>query len=99
MGSGSVSYTHLEILSLSFDQKPEDVKKFREEKWKMPWKHAFIEGNFQSDLAKLFEVNGIPKPILVDETGKIIAIEGKLRGETLEQTLGKVFADRQNAPK
>ncbi|MBI4748162.1 MAG: redoxin domain-containing protein [Acidobacteria bacterium] len=90
---------NFEILSLSFDQKPEDVKKFREEKWKMPWKHAFIEGNFQSELAKLFEVNGIPKPILVDENGKIIAIEGKLRGETLEQTLGKVFADRQNAPK
>ncbi len=90
---------NFEILSLSFDQKPEDVKKFREEKWKMPWKHAFVEGNFRSELAKLFEVNGIPKPILVDETGKIIAIEGKLRGETLEQTLGKVFADRQNAPK
>lgn len=90
---------NFEILSLSFDQKPEDVKKFREEKWKMPWKHAFIEGNFRSELAKLFEVSGIPKPILVDENGKIIAIEGKLRGETLEQTLGKVLADRQNAPK
>lgn len=90
---------NFEILSLSFDQKPEDVKKFREEKWKMPWKHAFVEGNFRSELAKLFEVNGIPKPILVDETGKIIATETKLRGETLEQTLGKVFADRQNTPK
>ena len=79
----------LQIISFSFDAKPEDVVKFREKKWKMPWLHAFIEKGFESDLAKRFEVIGIPKPILVDSEGKILAMENELRGEELERTLEK----------
>ncbi|HLE33193.1 MAG TPA: thioredoxin-like domain-containing protein [Bacteroidota bacterium] len=78
-----------QIISFSFDPKPEDVVKFREKKWKMPWLHAFIEKGFESDLAKRFEVIGIPKPILVDGEGKILAMENELRGEELERTLEK----------
>jgi thiol-disulfide isomerase/thioredoxin len=82
---------NFEILSLSFDPKPEDVAKFREAKWKMPWLHAFVDGGFQSELARQFEVVGIPKPILVDATGTIIATEEELRGPKLEQTLARVL--------
>jgi len=33
----------------------------------------------------------IPKPILVDKNGKIIAIENELRGDNLDKTLAKYF--------
>ncbi|HID40158.1 MAG TPA: TlpA family protein disulfide reductase [Calditrichaeota bacterium] len=77
------------ILSLSFDGKEDDVRKFRKERWPMPWLHAFVKGGFNSDLAKKFEVMGIPKPILVDPDGTIVAKEADLRGSQLEETLKK----------
>jgi len=80
---------NFQIISFSFDAKPEDVTQFRGKKWKMPWLHAFVEKGFESDLAKRFEVMGIPKPILVDGEGNILALETDLRGETLEKTLEK----------
>lgn len=86
---------NFEILSISFDGAPEDVAKFRKKKWDMPWLHAFAEGNFQSDLAKVFEVTGIPKPILVDPDGMIIATEGDLRGPKLSHTLARYLGDGQ----
>ncbi len=82
------------ILSLSFDRQPEDVQKFRSKKWKMPWLHTFVQGGFQSELAKKFEVLGIPKPILVGPNGKILATERELRGKKLEQTLEKFLLEK-----
>jgi hypothetical protein len=76
-------------MSLSFDSSPDDVQKFRATKFKMPWLHAFIEKGFNSDLAKRFEVTGIPKPILVDDKGTIIATDMDLRGTNLDNTLAK----------
>jgi hypothetical protein len=85
---------NFEILSFSFDAKPEDVVKFRKDKWKMPWHHVFLEKGFEHPVAKEFEVIGIPKPILVDgNTGKILAIEGELRGQNLEKTLSKILGE------
>ncbi len=83
---------NFEILSLSFDPKPEDVARFREKKWQMPWRHAFVERGFNSELARSFEVMGIPKPVLVDgNTNTILATENDLRGKKLEQTLARVL--------
>lgn len=81
----------LEILSLSLDKSTEDLAKFREDKWKMPWKHAFLEGGFDSDLANNFEVLSIPRPLLVSPEGKIVAMERDTRGEQLLETLGTVM--------
>ncbi len=78
---------NFEILSLSLDQKAEDVTKFRSEKWKMPWLHAFVTNDKQ--VTGAFEVVAIPRPLLVDGSGMIVAMEGDLRGEKLEQTLAK----------
>ncbi len=75
------------ILSLSFDPAVEDVDNYRQKDWAMPWLHTFVEKGFKSDLAKRFEVSGIPEPILVGPEGKIIATAGKLRGTTLLKTL------------
>jgi thiol-disulfide isomerase/thioredoxin len=76
-----------EILSLSLDRVPEDVKKFRDEKWKMPWLHSFATNDKQ--LTNDFEVIAIPRALLVDASGKIVAMENDLRGERLEKTLAK----------
>lgn len=83
---------NFEILSLSFDQKPEAVVKFRNKKWKMPWLHTFVENGYESEIAKTFKVWGIPKLILVDgSTNTIFATDGELKGEKLEKTLGSVL--------
>ncbi|MCB0281623.1 MAG: redoxin domain-containing protein [Calditrichaeota bacterium] len=81
--------TNFTILSLSFDPKVDAVDKYRKETWAMPWNHSFVENGFRNDLSKRFEVNGIPKPILVNPEGIIVATETELRGENLKKTLKK----------
>lgn len=75
------------VLSVSFDREAGDVTKFRNGKFKMPWMHVFSEGVWESEAAKAFEVSGIPKPILIDPNGKIVALEEDLRSDKLEKTL------------
>ena len=82
-----------EIISLSMDAAESQIAPFRAKKWKMPWLHAFIPGIFEADVAKEFEVAGIPKPVLVGPDGKIVAMQGDLRGEDLEKTLGKFLGE------
>ncbi len=82
------------VLSLSFDRKPEDVGKFRAGQWTMPWLHTFVEKGFSSPLAQAFEVQGIPKPILVGPDGTVVATEGELRGDALEKTLTKFLGEK-----
>lgn len=75
------------ILSLSLDRKVEDIARFREGKWKMPWLHAFMYEEANKPVIQTFEVMAIPKPILVGFDGRIIATEVSLRGDQLEKTL------------
>ncbi len=77
------------ILSISFDRSVDDIKKFRKDKWKMPWLHTFLDKNVRDKVAQRFEVSGIPKPILVSPEGIILAMENELRGEELDKTLRK----------
>ncbi len=86
--------TGFEILSISLDQSPEDVVKFRHGKWPMPWLHAFAGWN--AGIVKEFGVVGIPNPVLIDPTGKIIATGGELRGDALERTLAKFIGSPEN---
>lgn len=80
------------ILSLSFDEKPEDVIEYREKgEWTMPWLHAFVQDGFGSELAKTFQVYGIPKPVLVGREGKILATFRDLSREKLDETLARVL--------
>jgi thiol-disulfide isomerase/thioredoxin len=77
-----------EILSLSFDRKVEHIAPFRAQAaTPMPWKHAFIEGGFQSPVAEAYGVKGIPKPLLIGPDGSIVANGGDLQGAKLERTL------------
>ena len=87
------------ILSLSFDRRPDIVETFRKKKWKMPWLHTFVENGFRSELAKKFEVLGIPKPVLVGPDGTILATEERLRGDKLLQTLARYLEERETSEK
>jgi thiol-disulfide isomerase/thioredoxin len=82
---------NFQILSLSLDQKPEDVTKFRGEKWKMPWLHTFVTPD--KALMKAFDVLAIPRPLLVNGNGTIVAMESELRGDQLEKTLAKFLGE------
>ncbi len=77
------------ILSLSLDTSPADVTTFRKDKWPMPWLHTFIGRSSKSNILNEFEVAFIPKPILVNPQGIIIAMGDSLRGDGLEKTLEK----------
>ncbi len=81
------------ILSLSFDKKKEDVEGFRRGGWKMPWLHVYLEKPIRQSLSEKFEVHGIPKPILVDPNGIIIATESELRGTNLDETLNRLIKE------
>ncbi len=76
-----------QILSLSFDESLEDIQPFRDEKYAMPWLHAFVEGGFTSELAQAFGVHTIPELILVDPDGVVVATDATLRGEELQTTI------------
>jgi thiol-disulfide isomerase/thioredoxin len=85
------------ILSLSFDDAPEDVLEYREGEWKMPWLHGFVEDGFGGEMSDAFQVFGIPKVILIGEDGTIIATERDLRGEKLDETLARIFGREPTA--
>lgn len=80
---------NFEIISISFDLATDEVVKFRQGKWKMPWANSIIEDGFSSEPMKPFEIHGIPRPILVDTNGKIIALQEDLRGEKMEETISR----------
>lgn len=75
------------ILSLSLDLKEEDIAPFREKQYKMPWMHAFLEGQFGNKVVKDFNVSGIPQAFLVGPDGIILDVNN-LRSSMLDQTIG-----------
>lgn len=83
-----------EILSLSLDNSPEDVEKFRNDKWKMPWLNTFVDDGFGSRLMQDFEAKGLPKLILVGPDGNIIAADWDVQGAMLEKVLNKYFGEK-----
>ncbi len=86
---------NFEILSLSFDSSFDKVTQFQANRFPMPWLHTFVDGGFRNDLSQRFEVSGIPKPILVNPEGVIVAVESQLRGEELAKTLTHYLRDGQ----
>lgn len=76
---------NFEILSLSVDENPEDVRAFRD-KWPMPWRNAVLDGGMMDQIAQDFDIRRLPAPILVGPDGIIITTDN-LRGESLEKTL------------
>ena len=80
-----------EILSFSLDNGTKEIITFREKQYKMPWLNAYLGPDWNQPLVKNFEVEGIPKPLLIGKDGKILATEKDLRGDKLDKTLAKYF--------
>jgi thiol-disulfide isomerase/thioredoxin len=76
-----------EILSLSFDKSPEQIKLFRSKRFPMPWLHGYVERGFGSYIAEIFRVENIPRQVLIGPNGDILATDEALRGSRLETTL------------
>ena len=80
----------LDLLSLSFDRRVEHIAAYRQEATlSMPWKHAFVEGGFQSLLAQTYGVMSIPRLVLIGPDGTLLASGAALRCPKLERTLEK----------
>ncbi len=80
------------ILSISIDGSSGPVNKYRDKEWKMPWLNAVV-GGWKDKITRLFEVTGVPKPILINPAGKILALEGEIRGEKLFRVLNAHLKD------
>jgi thiol-disulfide isomerase/thioredoxin len=89
----------LQVLSVSFDEAPEDVVKFRKKEWPMPWTHAFADTAKRKQLHKEFSFSGIPNMLLIDKDGTIIATSGELRGAAMHETVKRYFTDAPKEPK
>lgn len=80
---------NFEIFSLSIDPNASVVDRFRT-RYEMPWRNALLPQGFDSEIAKNFEVRGVPKTFLVDPDGVIVTVD-KLRGDDLEKTLSELL--------
>lgn len=79
------------IVSISLDEKPETVKRFRETRWAMPWQNLFLPGGQKSQTAKDYDINwiGLPYLVFVGPDGTILAIRDQLGRESLQKTLAE----------
>lgn len=79
--------SNFQVIMISFDTDINKVSAFRSKRYDMPWINALEKEGFASDIAKKFEVIGIPRPILIGPDGTILAIENSLRMGKLNKTL------------
>ncbi len=77
-----------EIMSVSLDSK-RDAWIDALNMYKMPWIHVSDLKGFNSLVNDLYLVPSIPKTLLLDKTGKIIATD--LRGKELDKKLEEIF--------
>lgn len=77
----------LEILSVSLDAKRSDVTTFLSGRWNMPWLRAFAPDGFNNANVKDLQILFLPRAVLVDRTGKIVATDSDLRAEKLIPTI------------
>lgn len=80
------------ILSISADEHAEKIHAFRKKRWAMSWMHTMLRNGLKDPLAVTFEVIDLPKAILVDENGIILASHADLKKEGLQAILDRHFS-------
>ncbi len=88
-----------EILSYSLDSNREVVTNFRKRKQTpMTWLHAIDPQlrEMNDEIAKQFELIGIPVAVLVDSNGKILATHLDLEGDKLEKMLAGILGEPES---
>ena len=83
----------IEILSVSLDINRDMVTEFRRDRKPMPWLHTVLDKGFESDVALLFGVDDVPKAVLIDPNGVIVAVDAELHGERFRKTMAKYLGD------
>ena len=82
-----------EVLSISIDETPERALNYTNKK-PFDWPYsAFLEGGFQSELASECQVIAIPKPVLIDGNGNIVAMDAAVREEKLAEQIEAYFTE------
>ncbi|MDT8323788.1 MAG: TlpA disulfide reductase family protein [Bacteroidota bacterium] len=83
-------HTHgFDILSLSFDASDERIRRFREKRYPMPWKHARLVGAFNDVVSLSFGLQNIPHYVLIGREGSVLAAGDDVHGERLRELLTK----------
>jgi len=77
------------IISVSEDDSPSTVLKYRKHEWAMPWQNALASNQTNGSISMSFGVKGIPFPVQVSSKGTILALGDDLKGQNLELTLQK----------
>ena len=80
-----------EILSIALLDSHEDIQEFRKDRYPMPWLHTLVAREDDRSVRAMFEITGIPRPILVNEEGIIIAIDDDLRGGKIADAVQAAF--------
>lgn len=83
---------NFEIISISLDENDDAVRKFRKEKYPMPWLHTRLANGFEDPVAKSFGVTGIPKMFLISPEGKILANNWDLQGQYFVEKIVKMVS-------
>ncbi|MDE3164313.1 MAG: redoxin family protein [Acidobacteriota bacterium] len=87
-----------EVLSYSIDTDASLVREFRKKRFALPWLHAIDPQlrELQSPMARDFEVTSIPRPVLVDRNGIVVATDQECRGVKLEEMLRRLLSGAAN---
>lgn len=79
-----------EVVSISLDENKEILDKFYL-KNNLPWINCHLEKGFNSEFAKQMQLIALPKAVLIDGNGTIIAIDQEASGKKLSQKLKELF--------
>ncbi len=91
-----VSDPRVHFVSISLDERTDDVRNFRRTAWTMPWLHAHVGRVDHDALLEGFGLLGLGS-LLLDAEGRIIASGDALRGDALLPTL-RAALEAQPAP-
>lgn len=80
---------NFEIVSVALNPTVQMTKDFRKKKYPMPWTNVQPDNIFDSQVAKDFNVNFLPRTFLIDPKGKIVASDQDLAGGLLDEVLKK----------
>lgn len=81
---------NFEVLTISLDENERALTQYLA-KNPFPWINAWEKEGFKSSLAKDLQLASIPKSILIDQNGKILAMDTGAKGENLNEKLVLLF--------